>query len=228
MIHDDEPFGQLLSRRKAIALLGASGAALLANAVNAAPACVVRPQQTEGPFFVDGDLHRSDIRGAKAGTPLALTLTISRLQKNDCAPLPEAQVDLWHCDAAGVYSGVHDGQFNTAGQTFLRGYQSTNERGEVRFVTIYPGWYPGRTVHLHFKVRARGSRQRAQEFTSQLYFDDAMTDIVHAARPYGGTARQRMRNQDDWIFRRGGDQLQLDVAKSGDMLAASFALAMQF
>ena len=221
MINDDEPVGHLLSRREVVALLGVTGAAWLTRGtLNAAPAktraCVVRPQQTEGPFFVDGDLNRSDIRAGKSGAPLALTLLISRLNKNECEPLPDAQVDLWHCDAAGVYSGVNDGQ------TYLRGYQTTDDRGEARFVTIYPGWYPGRPVHIHFKVRAK-----AHEFTSQLYFDDAMTDLVHAAAPYTTRAR-RTRNDHDGIFRRGGEQLQLDVTKTGDMLTASFALAMQF
>ncbi|HYC60899.1 MAG TPA: intradiol ring-cleavage dioxygenase [Thermoanaerobaculia bacterium] len=220
-MHDDEPVGHLFSRREVVALLGVAGVAWLTHgtgnaATPSAPACVVRPQQTEGPFFVDGDLNRSDIRDGKGGTPLALALTISRLNKDRCEPLPDAQVDLWHCDAAGVYSGVGDRE------SFLRGYQATDDRGAARFVTIYPGWYPGRTVHIHFKVRAN-----KYEFTSQLYFDDAMTDRVHAAARYSAAAR-RTRNDSDGIFRRGGEQLQLEAIKSAGMLRASFAMAMQF
>ena len=227
MIDDDDPVGLLFSRREAVTFLGVTGAAWLTRgALHAAPAtirsCIVRPQQTEGPFFVDSDLNRSDIRAGKSGTPLARTFLSARLNQDGCEPLPDAHVDLWQCDAAGVYSGVNDGQFSTTGQTYLRGYQPTDDRGVARFVTIYPGWYPGRTVHIHFKVRAP-----AHEFTSQLYFDDAMTDRIHAAAPYSATAR-RMRNDHDGIFRRGGEQLQLEVTKSGDMLTASFALAMQF
>lgn len=216
MIQDDEPIGKLLSRRDALALLGISAAALYARGLHAAT-CVVRPQQTAGPFFVDKSLHRSDIRLEKRGAPLAVTLSISRLRGDNCEPLRDAQVDLWQCDAAGYYSGVNDSQ------TFLRGYQKTDARGAVRFVTIYPGHYPGRPVHIHFKVRSPG-----HEFTSQLYFDDKLTDAVHANASYAGNRAQRTRNQDDWIYRRGGDQLTLEVTKSADLLEASFAMAMQY
>lgn len=226
MRNDDETVGHLLSRRKVVALLGASGVAWLtrANAFAATPSqtCVVRPEQTEGPFFVDTRLNRRDMRSdpstgkVKAGKPLALTMHVSRLTKAGCEPLPGAQVDLWHCDAMGVYS-----------DPFLYGHQISDARGEVSFVTIYPGWYQGRTVHIHFKIRAKGSGRQTLEFTSQLYFDDALTDLVHAEGPYAANGRRRTRNQNDGIFRRGGDQLTVSMAKS-DSLSASFAVAMQF
>ncbi|HEX2120513.1 MAG TPA: intradiol ring-cleavage dioxygenase, partial [Thermoanaerobaculia bacterium] len=197
MIDDDQTVGHLLSRRKVVALLGTTGAAWLTGALNAdtprapAPNCVVRPQQTEGPYFVDERLNREDIRSRKPGRPLSLTLFVSRLRDGNCQPLPGAQVDLWQCDAMGVYSGVQDRQFDTTGESFLRGYQVADERGAVRFLTVYPGWYPGRTVHLHFKIRAQSSGRPAREFTSQLYFDDALTDLVHSEAPYAARRERR-------------------------------------
>src|SRR4030095_10728881 len=140
-----------MTRREAVALVGLSGVALLARRAAAqgtgrAPACVVRPQQTEGPFFIDEKLNRSDIRGepgrgeAKDRAVLQLAFAVSRLSGGACAPLGGAQVDVWHCDALGAYS---DGA-----QKFLRGYQVTDETGAARFVTIYPGAYGGRAGHI--------------------------------------------------------------------------------
>lgn len=243
MTHEDRPARRLLSRREVMAYLGATGMAWLmagnlyprhAVAGTRGPSCVARPEQTEGPYFVDERLHRADIRSdptdgrIRPGTPLALTLLISRLNSGDCQPLPGAQVDLWHCDALGVYSGVQDPDFTTLGQKFLRGYQITDARGEVRFVTVYPGWYPGRTVHIHFKIRTAPLAQRSFEFTSQLYFDDELTDRVYAAPPYAAKGPRIARNQHDWIFRRGGDRLMLEATTTTDGYAASFAIGLQF
>jgi len=197
------------------------------------PSCVVRPEQTEGPYFVDERLNRSDIRSdptdgrVRPGTPLALTLAISRLSAGDCQPLAGAQVDIWHCDALGVYSDVKDPGFNTIGQKFFRGYQITDTRGEARFVTVYPGWYAGRTVHIHFKIRTAPVAQRSFEFTSQMYFDDGLTDRVHADPPYAAKGRRTARNQDDRIFRRGGDQLMLAPTPVADGYTATFAIGLQ-
>jgi protocatechuate 3,4-dioxygenase beta subunit len=195
--------------------------------------CVVRPEQTEGPYFVDERLHRSDIRSdptdgrVRPGTPLALTLAISRLGAGDCQPLAGAQVDIWHCDALGVYSDLKDTGFNTIGQKFFRGYQITDARGEAKFLTIYPGWYEGRTVHIHVKVRTAPQAGRNFEFTSQVYFDDGLTDRVHADPPYAAKGRRTARNQDDRIFRRGGDQLMLAPTPVADGYAATFAIGLQ-
>jgi protocatechuate 3,4-dioxygenase beta subunit len=194
---------------------------------------VVRPEQTEGPYFVDERLNRSDIRSdptdgqVRPGTPLALTLAISRLSAGDCRPLPGAQVDMWHCDALGVYSDVKDPAFNTIGQKFLRGYQITDARGEVKFLTIYPGWYEGRTVHIHVKVRTAAQAGRSFEFTSQMYFDDGLSNRVYADAPYATKGKRSARNQDDRIFRRGGDQLMLAPTPVTDGYAATFAIGLQ-
>lgn len=242
MRDDDTPVGRMLSRREVVvALLGSTGAAWLMGPRSRpgratetfVPSCVVRPEQTEGPYFVDEALHRSDIRSDPAdgirspGIPLALTILVSQLRAGACAPLPGAQVDLWHCDAVGVYSDVRDPGFDTTGRKFLRGYQITDARGAARFLTIYPGWYAGRTVHIHFKIRTAPSTGRSLEFTSQLYFDDALTDRVHTAAPYASKGRRTMRNRDDRIYRRGGDHLTLAPAETADGYRASFAIGLQ-
>lgn len=236
MHHDDHPIGSLVSRRTAVALLGVAGYTLLtgrraARAQDLA-GCIARPQQTEGPYFVDEGLNRSDIRsdpGAgtiKPGTPLDLTLRVSRLDAGKCAPLAGVVVDLWQCDHLGMYSDVQDPGFNSLGKKFLRGYQVTDARGDARFTTIYPGWYPGRTVHLHFKLRSPPSAARGYAFTSQLYFDDAVTDRVHAREPYVARGARTTRNDGDRIFGRGGAQLLLALAPQGEGLTGTFTVAL--
>ncbi|HLX27416.1 MAG TPA: intradiol ring-cleavage dioxygenase [Casimicrobiaceae bacterium] len=212
-------------------LLALHGYARGATSQSGAPACVLTPAQTEGPFFVDERLERSDIRSDPAdgtmrqGIPLALTLRIAALADGRCAPLANAIVDVWHCDAEGRYSDAQGMGMHTKGSKFLRGYQITDKGGQVRFTTIYPGAYPGRAVHIHFKVRTQGGRR--QEFTSQLYFDDALTDSVHAHRAYAGAISRRMRNAGDGLFRDGGRALALDVVENGEGFAAQYDVGVR-
>jgi protocatechuate 3,4-dioxygenase beta subunit len=227
----------VLSRREALALIGASSAALMTLALPARaaapPSCVARPQQTEGPFFVEEELDRSDIRSdpgtgaVKPGVPLRLTFNVSRLSGTSCAPLTGAKVDLWHCDASGRYSDVRSRGSSSVGETFLRGYQRTDAAGTAQFLTIYPGWYGGRTVHVHFKVRMAASSAPAYEFTSQLYFDDALTDRVYAFEPYAAGRRRSMRNADDFLFRDGGSQLLIVPVPDAQGYAATFDIGLQ-
>jgi protocatechuate 3,4-dioxygenase beta subunit len=235
---DDRPVGRLLTRRAALALLGAGGLAALGvggpRGAAAAPAiCVARPALTEGPFFVEEKLERSDIRSdpsdgsVRPGAPLQLAFRVSRLAAGACAPLPAARVDLWHCDALGAYSDVSGPGGGTVGRKFLRGYQLTDGDGVARFTTIYPGWYPGRAVHIHFKIRAAAGSGRAHELTSQLFFDDALTDLVHGHPPYAARGPRGVRNARDGIYRAAGAQLVLVAAPAAPGYAASFDLALE-
>lgn len=226
-----------------LAFIGAAGAAgagaLLwrPDLVQAQTApCVVVPEQMEGPYFVEEKLNRSDIRTdpgkgeARPGTTLEVALRVSRMgATGGCTPLAGAMVDLWQCDAGGLYSDVRDTQvkFDTRGQKFLRGHQITDAQGLARFTTIYPGWYPGRAVHIHFKIRTNPAGQRGSDFTSQLYFDEALTDKVHAREPYVAKGRRNMTNEKDGIYRNGGKQLMLRVAEKAGGYAGTFELALK-
>ncbi|MGQ0740711.1 MAG: intradiol ring-cleavage dioxygenase [Alphaproteobacteria bacterium] len=213
-----------IRRRQALGILGAAGAEVLAgrklasaqddaapNVATPMPDCIATPQQTEGPYFIDEHLKRADIRldpvtnVVKHGLPLRLRINVSRVDGAACAPLEGAVVDVWQCDATGVYSDVRDfqGLFDTRGEKFLRGYQVSDRNGATEFLTIYPGWYSGRTVHIHFKVHVSGGDARGYELTSQLYFDDAITDQVFAVGPYNAKGPRDTRNGQDGIFRRG-------------------------
>ncbi|HEU4686501.1 MAG TPA: intradiol ring-cleavage dioxygenase [Nitrospira sp.] len=227
------------SRREVIGLLAGSAAWWTASALlhwskawAQDHSCVIRPEQTEGPYFVDERLERSDLRSdpsdgrVKSGTPLHLAVVVSRLSPEGCQPIEGAQVDIWHCDALGRYSDVDDPYFTTLGQKFLRGYQLTDAQGRVRFLTIYPGWYPGRTVHIHGKVRTHPTERRGYAFTWQMYFPDPLTDQVHAGPPYAAQGPRRVRNADDRIFRRGGDRLMLVPSPAPDGFTAVFMLAL--
>jgi protocatechuate 3,4-dioxygenase beta subunit len=232
MTDDDITIGRVLTRRQALAALG--GSALLAGVplrlnAQALPACIATPAQMEGPFFTDARLNRADIRSdpadksVKDGVPLAVTLRISSVTPTGCVPLAGAMVDVWHCDAAGAYS---DADRTTAGKRFLRGYQMTDGGGAARFTTIYPGWYPGRAVHIHFKVRVVAGPALGQEFTSQIYFDDAVSDRVFTRRPYSARGKRDVRNQDDGLFRRGGTRLLVPLTEARGGYAGEFSVGI--
>ena len=251
MDNDDRQVGRVLSRREVLTLLGVAGGGLAvrtfgrwgtpllawtaaarvstALAQTVAPTCVVRPELTEGPYFVDNQLNRSDIRAEptdgtiKDGLPLSLAFNVSQIGET-CAPLGGATVDVWHCDALGVYSGVTDQGFNTVGTSFLRGNQVTDESGVARFLTIVPGWYQGRTVHIHFKIRTLAAAGGTYEFTSQLFFDDALMDEVLAQPPYSTKAGIRStRNSNDGIF---SSDMLLQPTRSDAGLDAVFAIGL--
>jgi protocatechuate 3,4-dioxygenase beta subunit len=243
---------ELWSRRKALLYLGAvvaslgcrrrrsqpslSAGEIISNTKAFAatlPACVVRPEQTAGPFYVDEKLNRSDIRtepsdhSVKPGVPLRLQFNVSRITGSACEPLAGAMIDVWHCDADGAYSDVRDSSFDTRGKKFLRGYQLTDAKGVAQFDTIYPGWYEGRAVHIHFKIRSDPASGRGHEFVSQLYFDEAVTDQVHQQAPYNRRGRRTTLNDGDFIFRRGGRQLIPALAKEAQGYAAKFDIGLQ-
>ncbi|MBX3013543.1 MAG: intradiol ring-cleavage dioxygenase [Caldilineaceae bacterium] len=189
--------------------------------------CVVRPEMTVGPYFVDEQLLRSDIRTdpttgvIKNGAELQLTLRVYAVGSS-CTPLAGAYVDIWHCDAAGLYSDV--AQEGTAGQKFLRGYQITDSNGVVNFTTIYPGWYSGRAVHIHFKIRdALTTNPTNYHFISQFFFNEELTTQVHAQAPYTAKGMRNTLNSTDNIYQaNGGSQMLLPVAQSGNVYSATF------
>lgn len=178
-------------------------------------ACVLTPEKTEGPYFVDERLDRSDIRsnsdgsGTRYGVPLELQINVVRVDE-DCAPAEGVVVDIWHADSDGAYSDVS--QNGTAGEDFLRGLQVTDDDGAVRFTTVYPGWYSGRTIHIHFKVRTFEDDGQTYEFTSQLFFSDATNADVVATDAYDDRGSQDTTNGEDSIY--GGDT-ELLVPLSG-------------
>jgi protocatechuate 3,4-dioxygenase beta subunit len=165
-------------------------ASSLVDKLDAAGSCAQTAEQTEGPYYFDADAIRSDIREGSKGTRLALALRVR--EADGCTPIENAVVDLWHCDATGVYSGFESGE----GERFLRGAQATNEDGIARFTTIYPGAYQGRTVHIHAKVHIDNSTV----LTTQLYFEDETSDRVYAEGDYPGHGDGRQRNDADGIF----------------------------
>jgi protocatechuate 3,4-dioxygenase beta subunit len=230
---DDREVGRILSRREALAVFGSSAAVMLGYSHLAATQtrCLVRPQQTEGPYFSDGQVERSDIRTdpstgvGSLGVPLQLAFHVTRPLNGVCAPLEGMRVDIWHCDAVGRYSDFR--REGTAGQQFFRGYQVTGSDGRVQFTTIYPGWYEGRTVHIHFKIRTDPVLSRTYDFTSQLYFSDSLTDQVHGLAPYATKGARRIRNQQDGIFRHGGSELTLSPVTTDAGYAANFEIGLQ-
>ena len=236
-----------VNRRDVIALIGAAATATLIGCTRGpgGPSgpytqqtiarCLVSPEQTQGPFFVEEKLNRSDLRvdpangAVSPGVSLRLLLNVNQVANNSCKPLPGAVVDVWHCDALGSYSDVRDnagGSGDTRGRKFLRGYQVTDGQGRVEFQTIYPGWYQGRTVHLHYKIRTNPNSEVGQEFTSQLFFDEAITDQVHAQQPYAQKGRRDTTNSSDGIFARGGNDLMLGLSKDAEGYAGTYKVAV--
>jgi len=247
---DDKPVGRVLSRREMLSILGGAGAAFVVGtgfrnlivsqeATEAAtstsiPSCVVKPALTEGPYFVDDQLNRSDIRiepsdnSIKEGTLLNLIFHVSDVSANTCAPLAGAQVDVWHCDAEGAYSGVSDPGFDTSGEKWLRGYQITDAQGIAEFITIYPGWYSGRAVHIHFKIRTDPDSEQGYEFTSQLFFPEEITDIVHAQGVYAAKGYRNTLNENDNIFQGSEGLLTLELVENedGNGYTANFSIGL--
>jgi protocatechuate 3,4-dioxygenase beta subunit len=177
--------------------------------------CVLAPEQTEGPYYLDDQRVRRNITEGKPGVPLALRLTV--VDASSCRPLRGAVVDVWHCDASGAYSGV---QGSTG--TFLRGIQRTDAKGLALFRTIYPGWYPGRTVHIHVKVALGGNVVH----TGQLYFPDGVTDTVYRRAPYNRRPNRDPRNPGDSIYRNGGKRSTLSLRKASTGYVASITMGV--
>ena len=216
-----------LTRRGSLVKLGGAGAAAVlgwkaVDATGAGPAavasgavsCVLTPEQTEGPYFLAGDRVRRNVTEGKPGVPLTLKLTV--VDVSTCKPIRGAAVDIWQCDAGGTYAA-------TEGKTFLRGIQRTDAKGVATFKTIYPGWYPGRTVHIHVKVSLGGNVVH----TGQLYFPDKLTDTVYKRSPYSSRPNRNTRNAADAIYRNGGSRSTLRLRKAGSGFTGSIAMGVQ-
>ena len=223
---------RLLGRREAIVALGGIGviwyasraarrairSAFAVRPASAASTCVLAPEETEGPYYIANEPFRSDITEDHPGLPLVIRFRVR--SATTCKRIAGATVEIWHADAGGNYYGI-----NGASTTFLRGQQTTNGVGRAEFTTIYPGWYMGRTAHIHVKVHVGGTVVH----TGQLYFDDTITDAVYAQAPYAAHGRRDTTNASDGIYARGGAQSLLKLRKRGKKggYAARNTLAVQ-
>jgi len=211
-----------LGRRAALTALGAAGAAL-ALGCGADPSttpsadeggssttstngnCAVTPNETAGPYPSLQDFVRSDIRGGRPGTLLTLTMRVASVS-GGCAAVAGANVEIWHCDAAGNYS-----EYGTqTSETYLRGIQTTNANGEVVFTTIYPGWYQGRATHIHAEVLVNGVSRKV----TQIAFPESVNNTVHRSGVYASRGTNPTANAADGIF---ADSLSAElVTPTGD------------
>lgn len=232
--HDDDLVSRRLSRRAILGLLGgAAGSAVMLGCGSGSDAtddttdtgsgtttgsttgssgsasCVMTAETTEGPFWVDEELNRSDLTSGTSrttvtgGTPLELKFTVHRYSASGCSVIEGAQVDVWHADAGGSYSDVSSSaqSENTSGQTFLRGYQLTDSSGAAGFTTIYPGWYQGRTAHIHVRIRVyNSSGNTTSNVATQVFFDDSISDQVYSNLPYSSRGGRTTRNSNDGIY----------------------------
>jgi len=210
-----------LTRRGLVAVaLAGSATAVLPDAASPEPAAPpLTAAAEEGPFYLDLDLRRSDIAEGLAGVPLDIAFVV---HDETGAILPGARVDVWHCDAQGRYSGFHgqgeDRRLDLSGKTFLRGSQITGADGRARFSSVYPGWYPGRTTHIHFKI-IDGAAAR---LTSQIFLPDALSEFLYAN--LGDYARGRLRdtlNSTDGIALAAGETTRGEVRESAGRYVAT-------
>ena len=227
-MHDSQ-----LTRRGSLLRLGGFLAALLgvggwklaqsegsgpAAVASGAVTCVLTPEQTEGPYYIANEKVRRNITESRPGAPLVLRLFV--VDASTCKPIKGAAVDIWHADAGGVYSGFGSGSGN---RTFMRGIQRTDASGLARFRTVYPGWYRGRTVHIHVKVHVAGNVVH----TGQLYFPDSWTDRVFRRKPYSRRPNRDTRNASDSVFRNGGKRSLLSLRKSAGLYVGTIRMGVQ-
>ncbi len=228
---------RLLNRREALTAAGAGALALYGigcggddetattptstattgDASTESASCVLTPEQTEGPYYIADSLMRRDITEDRDGTPLQLRLKVQ--DASSCDPVWDATVEVWHSDALGSYSGFGAG---SGERTFLRGGQKSDADGNVIFETIYPGWYQGRTPHIHVEVHAGGQEVHA----GQLYFDDSISNSVYSKSPYASRGEQTTTNEDDGVYSNGGSQSKLALTKQGNGYVGRLSLGV--
>lgn len=197
------------------------------------------PSVTEGPYWTDDSASgynrstiTSDIAGTntQTGVPLTLTLYIYD-RKNSCAAMQNVQVDIWHCNASGIYSGVKNSTNGNGAdytsQSWLRGYQLSDSTGMVKFVTIVPGWYTGRTTHIHMRLRSTyDTSSDGSTNTAQLFFDQTFIDSLDTTvSPYSSSGKNSVTNAGDSIYNSEGGTTLLSLSGSASAgYAASFSI----
>lgn len=201
---------RMASRRRFLAGLTLGSTGLIPNRAHSMDAaqsainqedliCILTPQSEEGPFYLDPKLTRVDITDGRDGVPLRLRLRI--IEAGPCTPVAGARIDVWHCDAHGLYSGYpgqgDDRSVDTSGQTFLRGTQITDAGGWATFITVYPGWYAGRATHIHFKAFL----DDRNVLMGQMYFPDALNEFIYTNVPayIGRTVERSVINANDGV-----------------------------
>ena len=212
-----------MRRREALLALGGLGVgaafgvrSLLKTETSlAAPDCLLQREVTEGPYYLDLDLVRRNIKGDRRGTPLALRFTV--VDASSCRRLSDAAVEIWHADAAGVYSGVSGN-----GGNFLRGVQRTNASGVARFDTIFPGWYRGRTPHIHMKVFVSGD----EVHTGQVFFRPAVTKRIYGIGVYRSRGQADTSNSADGIYRSAGERALCSLTRKGSGYAGAMTVGV--
>ncbi|MBX3530473.1 MAG: intradiol ring-cleavage dioxygenase [Rhizobiaceae bacterium] len=191
--------------------------------ISGAGVCSIMPETTEGPYYFDPKLERREISEGKPGMVLNLRIQVT---DSACVPIPGARVDIWHCDADGVYSGYprQPGGLDTSGQAFLRGTQFADGEGVASFVTIFPGWYPGRTPHIHFKAFPN----QQQVLTGQLFFDDDLTKLIYqTVAPYSTRGIEGATfNDRDGIAREAGPAALAQTVREGIALDAALVVSV--
>ena len=224
------------TRRQALSVLGAAGAAVAVGCADAPTspsgsssntttttttttstnaACSVTPSETAGPYPSLTDFVRSDIREGLAGTPLTLTVKVVNAS-NACAPVANVQVEIWHCDQVGNYSQYG----SVTSRTFYRGIQTTNSNGEVTFITNYPGWYQGRATHIHIEATSNGRSVKV----SQMAFPESINNVVHSSGVYASRGVNPTSNLADGIF---ADSLAAELVTPAGSVAAGYTASFQ-
>ena len=186
------------------------------------PSCLLTPEQSEGPFYFDVEQVREDITEGKKGTSLKLIITV--VDTKDCKPIKDAVVDIWHADADGIYSGYRNQGVDTTGQTYLRGVQVTDSEGKAEFTTIYPGLYPGRVPHIHFKVILDNKNY----VTSQFYFPPDISRNIYKSDP-AYKENGSVDESTDIVVRYygGADDLRMEVKKDKDFYLATHTVGIK-
>jgi protocatechuate 3,4-dioxygenase beta subunit len=210
--------GSTLNRREVILAAGAAGLGVafglrgvVAPRAAAAASCLLQREVTEGPYYLDLDLVRRNIKGGRKGTPLTLKFQV--VDATTCEPIRNAAVEIWHADADGEYSGVEGN-----GGTWLRGIQRTGANGRVRFETIFPGWYRGRTTHIHMKVFISGD----EVHTGQVFFGATAKHSVYGRGRYAARGQSETSNRADMIYRQAGSRALLDLRRKGSRISAGY------